>query len=142
MNLIAADRRSAGFATAQDKYEEAVKGVFSTLEILDSHLGESRFLCGKQITEADWRLFPTLTRFDVAYHYHFKCNLRRLVDYPSLWPYARELYQFPGIAQTVNFAHIKAMYYRSQSYVNPSRVVPIGPTVADFTAPHGRARLG
>ena len=131
----------AGFATSQEKYEEAVKGVFSTLDAIDLHLRENRYLCGNQITEADWRLFPTLARFDVAYHYHFKCNLKRLEDYPNLWGYARELYQVPGIAQTVNIEHIKDIYYRSQTYVNPSRVVPIGPSV-NFAAPHGRGNTG
>jgi putative glutathione S-transferase len=89
------------------------------------------------LTEADWRLFPTLVRFDVVYHYHFKCNLKRLQDYPSLWGYARELYQYPGVKATVDFGHIKRMYYRSQTYVNPSRIVALGPVV-DFDAPHGR----
>ncbi len=129
----------AGFATRQEKYEEAVRGIFSTFDILEQHLANNRYLCGDRLTEADWRLFPTLARFDVVYHYHFKCNLKRLQDYPNLWGYARELYQVPGINQTVNFGHIKAMYYKSQTYVNPSRIVALGPLV-DFDAPHGRGK--
>jgi len=131
----------AGFATAQDKYEKAVGDLFATLEVLERHLANSRYLCGERITEADWRLFTTLARFDAVYHYHFKCNLRRLRDYPNLWPYARELYQVPGVAATVDMWHIKEHYYRSQKEVNPSQVVPVGPVV-DFSEPHGRRQAG
>jgi len=130
----------AGFATAQDKYERAVGDLFATLEALERHLTGSRYLCGGRLTEADWRLFTTLVRFDAVYHYHFKCNLRRLRDYPSLWAYTRELYQVPGVAATVDLQHIKEHYYRSQKEVNPSQVVPVGPEI-DFTGPHGRERL-
>jgi len=131
----------AGFATAQDKYEKAVGDLFATLEVLERHLANSRYLCGERITEADWRLFTTLARFDAVYHYHFKCNLRRLRDCANLWPYARELYQVPGVAATVDMWHIKEHYYRSQKEVNPSQVVPVGPVV-DFSEPHGRRQAG
>ena len=130
----------AGFATAQDKYERAVGDLFAALGALERHLTGSRYLCGRRLTEADWRLFTTLVRFDAVYHYHFKCNLRRLRDYPSLWAYTRELYQVPGVAATVDLQHIKEHYYRSQKEVNPSQVVPVGPEI-DFTGPHGRERL-
>ena len=130
----------AGFATAQDKYEKAVGELFATLELLERHLGKNRYLCGERITEADWRLFTTLVRFDLVYHYHFKCNLRRLRDCPNLWAYARELYQVPGVAKTVDVRHIKEHYYRSQKEVNPSQVVPVGPVV-DFNEPHGRGKV-
>ncbi len=126
-----------GFATAQDKYEKAVGELFATLDALERHLAKSRYLCGDRITEADWRLFTTLVRFEPVYHYHFKCNSRRLRDYPNLWAYTRELYQVPGVAATVDLAQIKEHYYRSQKEVNPSRVVPVGPSV-DFNEPHGR----
>jgi putative glutathione S-transferase len=129
----------AGFASAQHKYEAAVREVFSTLDLLERWLARSRYLCGDQLTEADWRLFPTLVRFDPVYHGHFKCNLRRLRDYSAVWAYTRELYQMPGIAGTVDVAHIKEHYYRSQVEVNPSQVVPLGPEI-DFAAPHGRGR--
>lgn len=131
----------SGFATAQDKYDEAVRELFSTLDLLERHLGRSRYLCGGRLTEADWRLFTTLVRFDAVYHGHFKCNIRRLSDYPNLWAYTRELYQTPGIAETVDFAHIKEHYYRSHVQVNPTRIVPAGPQI-DFLRPHGRERLG
>ena len=129
----------AGFATAQDKYEKAVGELFATLELLERHLGKNRYLCGERITEADWRLFTTLVRFDLVYHYHFKCNLRRLRDCPNLWAYARELYQVPDVAKTVDVRHIKEHYYRSQKEVNPSQLVPVGPVV-DFNEPHGRGK--
>lgn len=131
----------AGFATAQDKYEKAVGELFATLGALEQHLARSRYLCGERITEADWRLFTTLVRFDAVYHYHFKCNLRRLRDYANLWAYARELYQTPGVAPTVDLWHIKEHYYRSQKEVNPSQVVPVGPEI-DFSEPHGRGTSG
>ena len=129
----------AGFATSQEKYEKAVGELFATLEALEGHVAKSRFLCGERITEADWRLFTTLVRFDTVYHYHFKCNLRRLRDYANLWAYTRELYQVPGVARTVDFWHIKEHYYRSQKEVNPSQVVPVGPIV-DFNEPHRRGK--
>jgi glutathionyl-hydroquinone reductase len=131
----------AGFATAQDKYERAVLELFATLDRLEEHLARSRYLCGSRLTEADWRLFTTLVRFEPVYHYHFKCNLRRLRDYPNLWGYTRELYQFPGVAQTVDLAQIKLHYYGAQLRVNPSGVVAIGPVV-DYTEPHGRDHMG
>ncbi len=130
----------AGFATAQDKYEHAVEALFSTLDLLERRLTNDRYLCGPRLTEADWRLFTTLVRFDPVYHGHFKCNLRRLVDYPNLWAYARDLYQLPGVADTVNLAHIKEHYYRSHVTVNPTSIVPLGPVI-DFMEPHGRERL-
>jgi len=130
----------SGFATTQEKYEEAVTELFDTFDVLEQHLAAHRYLCGSQITEADWRLFPTLVRFDAVYHGHFKCNLRRLIDYPRLWAYARDLYQVPGVAATVNLSHIKEHYYRSHESINPTRIVPKGPLL-DFTTPHGRERL-
>ena len=130
----------AGFATAQEKYDAAVRELFATLDLLEEHLRGHRYLCGTVLTEADWRLFTTLVRFDAVYHGHFKCNLRRLVDYPHLWAYTRELYQFPGVADTVDLAQIKEHYYRSHHAINPSGIVPLGP-VLDFSAPHGRGIL-
>lgn len=130
----------AGFATAQDKYEDAARELFATLDTLDEHLGKHRFLCGSVVTEADWRLFTTLVRFDAVYYGHFKCNLRRLVDYDKLWAYTRELYQIPGVAETVDLGQIKEHYYRSHSRINPNGVVPVGPAL-DFAAPHGREYL-
>ena len=123
----------AGFATAQDKYDEAVTELFATLDSIEDRLQSARYLCGEVITEADWRLFPTLVRFDAVYHGHFKCNLKRLIDYPNLSRYARALYDLPGITETVNFTHIKNHYYRSHAHLNPTRIVPKGP-VADFRA--------
>jgi putative glutathione S-transferase len=130
----------AGFATTQDAYEEAVQPLFETLDWLEKQLANSRYLCGKRLTEADWRLFTTLVRFDAVYVGHFKCNLRRLVDYPNLWDYTRELYRRPGIAATVDFAHIKRHYYQSHPSINPTRIVPVGPQV-DFLSPHDRESL-
>ena len=130
----------AGFATSQEAYEEAVRPLFATLDMLENLLATRRYLCGERLTEADWRLFTTLARFDAVYVGHFKCNLRRLVDYPNLWAYARELYQQPGVAATTNFTHIKGHYYQSHRNINPSGVVPVGPDL-DFLAPHGRERL-
>jgi putative glutathione S-transferase len=130
----------AGFATAQDKYEAAARELFAALDTLERHLGRHRYLCGSAITEADWRLFTTLVRFDAVYYGHFKCNLRRLVDYHNLWGYARELYQIPGVACTVDLEQIKEHYYRSHTRINPAGVVPVGPAL-DFAAPHGRGRL-
>ena len=130
----------AGFATSQDAYEEAARGIFATFDQLEERLSRQRYLVGQQMTEADWRLFTTLVRFDSVYYSHFKCNLRRIADYPNLWNYLRELYQVPGIAETVSIDHIKRHYYGSQRQVNPTGIVPIGPQI-DFTAPHDRARF-
>jgi putative glutathione S-transferase len=127
----------SGFAATQDAYEEAVTRLFETLDMLEARLGAQRYLAGDRITEADWRLFTTLVRFDPVYHGHFKCNLRRLIDYPNLWAYTRELYQVPGIRETVDFGHIKTHYHWSHTGINPTRIVPLGP-VLDFDAPHGR----
>jgi glutathionyl-hydroquinone reductase len=129
-----------GFATSQEAYEEAFDALFATLDELDSRLSRQRYLAGARLTEADWRFFTTLVRFDSVYYSHFKCNLRRIVDYPHLWPYARDLYQVPGVAETVDLKQIKRHYYWSQAAVNPSRIVAKGPAI-DFTAPHDRARL-
>jgi len=130
----------AGFATSQDAYEEAARGIFAALDQLEERLSRQRYLAGKQITEADWRLFTTLVRFDSVYYSHFKCNLRRVADYPSLWNYLRDLYQVPRVAETVSMDHIKRHYYGSQRQVNPTGIVPIGPLL-DFTAPHDRGRF-
>jgi glutathionyl-hydroquinone reductase len=127
----------AGFARSQRAYEEAAKSLFATLDDLEELLAGQRYLAGDRITEADWRLFTTLVRFDPVYVGHFKCNLRRLADYPRLWAYARELYQVPGVAPTVDFYHIKHHYYGSHESVNPTRIVPIGPAI-DWMEPHGR----
>lgn len=127
----------AGFATTQRAYEAAVTTLFAALDWLDDVLGHQRYLTGDTITEADWRLAMTLFRFDVAYVGHFKCNLRRIVDYPNLWAYTRELYQHPGVAETVNFDHIKRHYYRTHPQINPTRVVPLGPVI-DWGAPPNR----
>ncbi|MEM9138175.1 MAG: glutathione S-transferase family protein, partial [Cyanobacteria bacterium P01_F01_bin.42] len=118
-----------GFATTQDAYEEALQPLFETLDFLEARLAESRYLMGDRLTEADWRLFTTLVRFDPVYVGHFKCNVRRIVDYPNLWGYVRELYQWPGIASTVNFLHIKGHYYQSHTMINPTQVVPAGPKI-------------
>jgi putative glutathione S-transferase len=130
----------AGFAKAQDAYEEAVADVFATLDTLEKRLSQSRYLVGDRLTEADWRLFTTLVRFDPVYVGHFKCNIRRIADYPNLSNYLRDLYQMPGIADTVNLFHIKQHYYRSHESVNPTRIVPVGPDL-DYDAPHDRARF-
>ncbi|MCH8000692.1 MAG: glutathione S-transferase family protein [Proteobacteria bacterium] len=130
----------AGFATGQQAYEEAVEALFETLDMLEDRLTRQRYLVGEVLTEADWRLFTTLVRFDPVYVGHFKCNKRRLVDFPNLWGFTRELYQVPGVAETVNLHHIKQHYYGSHESVNPSGIVPAGPEI-DFTAAHDRARL-
>jgi len=130
----------AGFATTQDAYEEAVIPLFETLDELESRLDEKRYLCGSRITEADWRLFTTLIRFDAVYVGHFKCNIRRIEDYPNLSNYLRELYQVPGIAETVDFHAIKLHYYGSHDTINPHYIVPLGPAL-DFHRKHDRARL-
>jgi len=124
----------AGFAGSQVAYDEAVAPVFETLDWLEGRLAKSRYLVGDRLTEADWRLFTTLLRFDPVYHTHFKCNLRRLVDYPALWDYTRRLYQHPGIKPTVNFDHIKDHYFQSHRWINPTGIVPKGPIV-DFDVP-------
>lgn len=121
----------AGFASAQDKYDQAAGEVFATLDWLERRLAKRRWLCGARFTEADVRLFTTLVRFDAVYYSHFKCNLRRLTDYPRLWRYTRRIYALPGIARTVNLREIKAHYYRSMPEINPSGVVPRGPRL-DF----------
>ena len=130
----------AGFAGTQEAYEAAVVPLFQTLDWLEEHLQSHRFLVGEKPTEADWRLFTTLVRFDAVYYGHFKCNIRRLIDYPNLWAYTRELYQWPGIAATVNLMHIKRHYYMSHRHINPTGIVPVGPVI-DFEAPAGRAAL-
>ncbi len=130
----------AGFARTQETYEAAVNDVFTTLDALEQRLGAQRYLTGKRPTEADWRLFPTLVRFDPVYAGHFKCNWRRIHDYPNLWNYLCDLYQLPSIAETVHLDHIKQHYYQSHESVNPTRIVPIGPDI-DYTEPHDRARL-
>jgi len=127
----------AGFATTQEAYAEAAAALFATLDDLEERLARQRWLVGDRLTEADWRLFTTLLRFDAVYVGHFKCNLRRLVDFPRLWAYARELYQTPGVAGTVHFDHIKNHYYGSHRTINPTGIVPLGPIV-DWSAPHGR----
>jgi putative glutathione S-transferase len=121
----------AGFATAQDKYEEAVDALFATLDWLERRLAGRRWLCGRRFTEADVRLFTTLVRFDAVYYSHFKCNLRRLTDYKNLWRYTRRVYALPGVASTVDLAEIKAHYYRSMKQLNPTQIVPKGPRL-DF----------
>jgi putative glutathione S-transferase len=131
----------AGFATTQEAYDEAVRSIFSALGQIEDILSSFRYLVGDTLTEADWRLFTTLVRFDPVYVGHFKCNLRRIADYPNLWGYTRELYQFPGVADTVNMDHIKTHYYRSHPTINPSGVVPAGPEI-DFSTPHGREGVG
>ena len=130
----------AGFATTQAAYEEAFSELFAELDALETRLGERRYLTGEYLTEADWRLFTSLIRFDAVYYGHFKCNLRRIEDYPQLSNWLRELYQWPGVAQTVNLQQIKQHYYGSHRNLNPSGIVPSGPAL-DFDRPHDRARL-
>jgi putative glutathione S-transferase len=130
----------AGFATTQRAYERAFDRLFEALDTLEERLSARRYLVGDRITLADWRLFTTLVRFDPVYVGHFKCNLRRIVDYPSLYGYLRELYQVPGVAETVNFDHIKRHYYMTHDRINPTRIVPKGPEI-DLDGPHGRERL-
>ena len=130
----------AGFATTQEAYEEAVEPLFESLEWLDGRLSTQRYLLGDRITEADWRLFTTLLRFDPVYVGHFKCNRRRIVDFENLWPYVRDLYQVPGVAETVHMDHIKSHYYGSHDTINPTRIVPVGPDI-DYSEPHGRDAL-
>lgn len=127
----------AGFATSQEAYDSAVRALFDSLDWIEGILAGRRYLLGDRITEADWRLFTTLIRFDKVYHGHFKCNLRRIVDYPNIWPYLRELYQWPGVAETVHFDHIVRHYHYSHESVNPHRIIPITPDL-DLLAPRGR----
>jgi len=131
----------AGFASTQAAYEAAYDRLFDTLDSLEARLSGQRYLVGDSLTEADWRLFTTLVRFDAVYYGHFKCNRQQLVDYPNLWAYTRELYQVPGVSETVNMDHIKLHYYRSHRGINPTGIVPKGPQV-DFSAPHGRGEAG
>jgi glutathionyl-hydroquinone reductase len=130
----------AGFATSQSAYEQAVDGLFATLDALEERLAHQRYLVGNQLTEADIRLFTTLLRFDAVYYLHFKCNIRRLVDYPNLWGYARDLFQTPGFGDTVKWDHIKRHYYMTHDRINPTRIVPKGP-LEDWLAPHNRTAL-
>ena len=131
----------AGFATRQRPYEVACRKLFEALDQLEQRLSKSRFLFDNRIVESDWRFFCTLIRFDVVYHGHFKCNLRRIIDYPNLQGYLMDLYQHPGIADTINFDHIKRHYYMTHTQINPTRIVPIGP-VLDLGKPHNREQLG
>jgi glutathionyl-hydroquinone reductase len=130
----------AGFATTQKAYDKAFLQLFDTMDYLEESLSKQRYLVGNQITESDWRLFTTLVRFDAVYYNHFKTNKKRLVDYPNLWAYTRELYQVPGIAETVNMDHIKQHYFGSHGSINPSGIVPKGPEI-DFMLPHGRESI-
>lgn len=130
----------AGFATRQAPYERACRRLFDALDQIEVRLSKSRYLFGRRIVEADWRLFCTLIRFDAVYYLHFKCNLRRVSDYPNLHTYLLDLYQHPGVAETVNLDHIKRHYYMTHEQINPSRIVPLGP-ILDLEAPHGREHL-
>lgn len=130
----------AGFATRQRPYEVSCRKVFEALDQLEQRLSKSRYLFGRRMVEADWRLFCTLVRFDVVYYIHFKCSVRRIIDYPNLQGYLMDLYQVPGVAETVNFDHIKRHYYMTHAEINPTRLVPIGP-VLDLTRPHGRGKM-
>jgi putative glutathione S-transferase len=130
----------AGFATTQHAYESAITPLFETLDWLDSHLAKHRYLTGGQITEADWRLFTTLVRFDPVYVGHFKCNLQRIADYSNLFGYVRDLYQQPGIRSTVDMEHIKQHYYGSHETINPTQIVPLGPNI-DYFLPHSRSKI-
>ena len=130
----------SGFATSQQAYDEAVAQLFDTMDWLEERLSSNRYLMGNRLTEADWRLVPTLFRFDPVYHTHFKCNRNYLRDYPNLWAYTRELYQWPGVAETVNFDHIVRHYHYSHDSINPHRILPINPKL-DWSEPHGRDAL-
>jgi putative glutathione S-transferase len=130
----------AGFATTQQAYDEAVGPLFETLDWLEARLARQRYLCGERVTEADIRLLVTLLRFDLVYYGHFKCNARRIADYPNLSGFTRDLYQLPGVAATYDAMHAKRHYYESHRTLNPSGIVPVGPAV-DFSGPHDRARL-
>lgn len=127
----------SGFATTQEAYDAAVSPLFDSLDWLEDHLSSNRYIMGDQITEADWRLWTTLVRFDPVYHLHFKCNRRRLIDYPNLWAYTRELYQWDGVAETVNMDHIVRHYHYSHESINPHRIIPINPLL-DWMEPHRR----
>jgi putative glutathione S-transferase len=129
-----------GFATSQPAYDAAIQPLFNALDWLEDHLTTNRYLLGQTLTEADWRLFTTLIRFDPVYHLHFKCNRKRIIDYPNLWAYVRELYQWPEVSKTVNMNHIVRHYHYSHDTINPNRIVPINP-VLDYDAPHGRESL-
>jgi len=131
----------AGFATAQDKYEEAYRALFDSLDWLEERLSRQRYLVGEQLTEADWRLFTTLIRFDAVYYSHFKCNRQLIREFPNLSGYLRDLYQVPGVAETVDIGQIKQHYYVSQRTINPTQIVPVGPEL-NFDAPHGRDKFG
>jgi putative glutathione S-transferase len=126
-----------GFAQTQEAYEASFVPLFATLDALEERLASNRYLLGEEVTEADWRLFPTLVRFDAVYYSHFKCNLRRIVDYPNLWGYTRDLYQIPGVAGTVELEEIKRHYYGTHRSINPTGIVPLGPAI-DFEQPHRR----
>ena len=126
-----------GFSTTQAAYNAAVVPLFETLNWLEDHLASNRYLMGHQLTEADWRLFPTLARFDSVYHLHFKCNQKRIIDYPNLWAYTRELYQYDGISDTMNMQHTIRHYHYSHDTINPNRIIPINP-ILDWHLPHGR----
>jgi putative glutathione S-transferase len=128
----------AGFAESQEAYEHAYRAVFDALPVLDQRLAERRYLFGDRIAETDWRLWVTLVRFDAVYHTHFRCNGARIVDYPNLWAYTRDLYQQPGVAETVDMDQIKRHYYTTHDMLNPKRIIPAGPEHLDFLAPHGR----
>lgn len=130
----------SGFATSQEAYDEAVTTLFDALDWVEQRLSRQHYLVGDVVTEADWRLLTTLLRFDLVYHLHFKCNRRRIVDYPNIWAYTRELYQVPGVAETTNFDHIVRHYHYSHETINPNRIIPINPEI-NFDAPHGRGRL-
>jgi len=131
----------SGFATTQEAYEEAVNALFDALEEVETRLSSSRYLVGDTLTEADWRLFTTLIRFDPVYHGHFKCNKKQISDYPNTFGYMKELYQVPGVAETVNFDHIKRHYYFSHTMINPTQVIPVGPS-QDLMSAHGRENIG
>jgi putative glutathione S-transferase len=130
----------SGFATSQEAYKAAVRELFDTMDWLEERLAKQHYLVGDQQTEADWRLFTTLLRFDPVYFGHFKCNLRRLIDYPNLWNYTRDLYQTPGVVSTIDHGHIQRHYYASHESINPTRIVPLGPEI-DYDAPHDRANM-
>ena len=127
----------SGFATTQSAYDSAVHTLFDALDWVEAILSENRYLTGDTVTEADWRLFTTLVRFDAVYHLHFKCNRKRLIDYPNLWAYTRELYQWPGVADTIHFDHIVRHYHYSHDTISPHRIIPINPVI-DWAEPHGR----
>ena len=131
----------AGFATSQEAYEQAYDALFAQLHHLDQHLSTERYLVGRTLTEADVRLYTTLVRFDAVYHGHFKCNERKLTEFPHLWPYARDLFSTPGFGDTTDFDHIKRHYYATHDKINPTRVVPKGPDLSGWSEPHGRDHL-